>query len=124
QALAARREHQEIEHPVQDIHVVDVPEEAHARLQPETSAMSLEPRAPGAVPCHERGEDEALPNQHGAGVEEEVHALLLTQASDYPDDGPRETGCESGEAGALRSAASRRERQRRGVDESEPGLAL
>src|SRR5947199_4012626 len=88
------------------------------------SAMSLEARAPGDVPCHERGEGEALPHQHGAGVEEEVHALLLTQASDHPDDGPWETAREAGKAVALRWAASRRQSQRRVVDDPDPTVAM
>src|SRR5436190_22129623 len=86
--------------------------------------MSLQPRAPGAVPCHERGEGEALLNQHGAGVEEKVHSLLLAQAPDHPDDGRRETAREGGDAVPLRWAASRRESQRRVVDDPDPAVAM
>src|SRR2546425_5092308 len=110
--------------PIHDIRVGHLPQEADARRQPEASAVRLETRALGAVPCDERGEGEALPSQHGAGVDEKVHALLRAQAADDPDDGPPKTAGEGGDSIALRWVACRRRGQGCIVDDANPAAAM
>src|SRR5882672_1243226 len=109
---------------VHHVHVPHLPHEVDARLQAETSATGLEPRALGALSRDKRGEGEFLPNQNGTGVQEEVHALLRAQPADDADDGPSESGCEGGEAVALRWVAERRGGEHRIVDRANPAFAM
>src|SRR5881397_785039 len=101
-----------------------LPQDADTRRQPEITRASLETLALRAVPHDERREREALLSQDGAGVEEEVHALLQAQAAKHSDDGAPDTTSEGGEPFALGWGACRGGRQCGVVDDTNPAVAM